>query len=108
MRALSGPRDVTSVFFGGGTPSLMAPQTVEAILSAIDKAWHLRDDSEFTLEANPTSVEADRFSAYRTAGVNRVWEQLHADDDPIELPAYAGQLVHQRWHPQPVNPEGRS
>ena len=72
MRALSGPRDVTSVFFGGGTPSLMAPQTVEAILSAIDKAWHLPDDSEITLEANPTSVEADRFSAYRTAGVNRV------------------------------------
>ncbi len=72
MRALSGPRQVTSVFFGGGTPSLMAPETVEAILSAIDKAWHLPEASEITLEANPTSVEADRFSAYRTAGVNRV------------------------------------
>ncbi len=72
MRALTGPRKVTSVFFGGGTPSLMAPETVEAILSAIDTAWHLPEASEITLEANPTSVEADRFSAYRTAGVNRV------------------------------------
>ncbi|MEM9104323.1 MAG: radical SAM family heme chaperone HemW [Pseudomonadota bacterium] len=72
MRELSGPRQVTSVFFGGGTPSLMAPETVEAILSAIDTAWHVPETSEITLEANPTSVEADRFSAYREVGVNRV------------------------------------
>lgn len=62
-------------------------------------------------EVTHLTIDLDQVTAVRThgtAGVNRVWEQLHADDDPIELPAYAGQLVHQRWQPQPVNPEGRS
>ena len=72
MRALSGPRAAQSVFFGGGTPSLMAPATVAAILEAVNAAWPLTDDVEITLEANPTSVEAERFAGYRAAGVNRV------------------------------------
>lgn len=65
-------RDVTSIFLGGGTPSLMQPQTVGAILDAIGKYWCVTSDAEVTLEANPTSVEATRFRGYRTAGVNRV------------------------------------
>jgi len=64
-------RKVRSVFFGGGTPSLMKPQTVEAILGAIGEHWTLDSDAEITLEANPTSVEAERFRGYRAAGVNR-------------------------------------
>ncbi|RUP34904.1 MAG: carbon-nitrogen hydrolase family protein [Mycolicibacterium sp.] len=62
-------------------------------------------------EVTHLTIDLDQVTAVRTrgtAGVNRMWEQLHADDDPIELPAYAGQLVHQRWQPQPVDPEGRS
>jgi putative oxygen-independent coproporphyrinogen III oxidase len=65
-------RTVTSVFFGGGTPSLMQPSTVAAILEAIAKHWTLAPDAEISLEANPTSVEATRFRGYRAAGVNRV------------------------------------
>lgn len=81
MRALSGPRRADTVFFGGGTPSLMAPQTVGAILDAIDAAWPLASDAEVTLEANPTSVEAERFQGYRAAGVNRVSLGVQALDD---------------------------
>lgn len=68
----TGPRNVGSVFFGGGTPSLMQTSTVEAILSAIAAAWSLDASAEITLEANPGSVEAERFRGYRAAGVNRV------------------------------------
>ena len=56
-------RTVTSIFFGGGTPSLMRPQTVGAILDAIARAWQIAPSAEMTLEANPTSVEAERFRA---------------------------------------------
>ncbi len=63
---------VQSVFFGGGTPSLMDPRSVEAILNSISKHWMMDDKPEITLEANPTSVEAGRFRGYRAAGVNRV------------------------------------
>ncbi|MFQ5957949.1 MAG: radical SAM family heme chaperone HemW [Alphaproteobacteria bacterium] len=63
---------VTSVFFGGGTPSLMAPETVAALIERIAHRWRLAGDAEITLEANPTSVEACRFAGYRAAGVNRV------------------------------------
>ena len=70
--ALTPGRTVHSVFFGGGTPSLMDPRSVEAILAAIDTGWRLDPRAEITLEANPTSVEADRFRGYRAAGVNRV------------------------------------
>ncbi len=72
MREQTGPREVTSVFIGGGTPSLMHPETVEMLLSAVDKHWGLPADIEITMEANPSSVEADRFRAYNAAGVNRV------------------------------------
>jgi putative oxygen-independent coproporphyrinogen III oxidase len=74
-------RTVTSIFLGGGTPSLMQPQTVGVILDAIGKHWRLADGAEVTLEANPTSVEATRFAGYRTAGVNRVSLGVQALDD---------------------------
>jgi putative oxygen-independent coproporphyrinogen III oxidase len=79
--ARTGPRDVTSIFLGGGTPSLMQPQTVGAILDAIGTHWHVAADVEVTLEANPTSVEATRFAGYRAAGVNRVSLGVQALDD---------------------------
>jgi oxygen-independent coproporphyrinogen-3 oxidase len=69
---LAPDRQVSSVFFGGGTPSLMSPDSVGAILAAIGAGWHVRADAEVTLEANPSSVEAARFEGYRAAGVNRV------------------------------------
>jgi putative oxygen-independent coproporphyrinogen III oxidase len=74
-------REVSSIFLGGGTPSLMRPQTVGAILNAIGKHWRVASDVEVTLEANPTSVEATRFRGYRTAGVNRVSLGVQALDD---------------------------
>jgi oxygen-independent coproporphyrinogen-3 oxidase len=74
-------RDVTSIFFGGGTPSLMEPATVGGILDAIAKHWHVPADVEVTLEANPSSVEAGRFRGYRTAGVNRVSLGVQALND---------------------------
>ncbi|MCP9627625.1 radical SAM family heme chaperone HemW [Rhodopseudomonas palustris] len=76
-----GPREVTSIFLGGGTPSLMQPQTVGAILDAIGKYWRVAPDAEISLEANPTSVEATRFRGYRSAGVNRVSLGVQALDD---------------------------
>ena len=74
---------VTSVFFGGGTPSLMAPATAGALLSDIAALFPSTDDMEVTLEANPTSVEAERFKDFRAAGVNRVSVGVQAlnDDD---------------------------
>src|SRR4029078_11744863 len=74
-------REVSSIFLGGGTPSLMQPQTVGAILDAIGKNWGVTEDLEVTLEANPTSVEATRFRGYRAAGVNRVSLGVQALDD---------------------------
>jgi putative oxygen-independent coproporphyrinogen III oxidase len=74
-------RTVTSIFLGGGTPSLMQPKTVGAILDSIGKHWRVADNAEVTLEANPTSVEATRFRGYRTAGVNRVSLGVQALDD---------------------------
>ncbi len=65
-------RTVSSIFFGGGTPSLMEPATVGAILNAIGSHWEIAPGAEITLEANPTSVEADRFKGFRKAGINRV------------------------------------
>ncbi|HKA74268.1 MAG TPA: radical SAM family heme chaperone HemW [Xanthobacteraceae bacterium] len=74
-------RTVSTVFFGGGTPSLMAPSTVETILDTIARHWIVASDVEVTLEANPTSVEATRFQGYRAAGVNRVSLGVQALDD---------------------------
>jgi putative oxygen-independent coproporphyrinogen III oxidase len=70
--SLTGPREVATIFFGGGTPSLMAPSTVGAILDHIAKLYPIAANPEITLEANPGSVEAERFRGYRAAGVNRV------------------------------------
>src|SRR5579863_145353 len=74
-------RRVASVFFGGGTPSLMAPQTAAALIERIATHWGLDDRTEITLEANPTSVEASRFAELRAAGVNRVSLGVQALDD---------------------------
>lgn len=76
-----GPRTVSSIFFGGGTPSLMRPETAQAILDAVARDWTVAPDAEVTLEANPTSVEASRFRGYRVAGVNRVSLGVQALDD---------------------------
>ena len=65
-------RIVQSIFFGGGTPSLMSPSATGRIIDAIASHWAVEDGAEITLEANPTSVEVDRFRGFRTAGVNRV------------------------------------
>ncbi len=75
-------RQVASVFFGGGTPSLMEPDTVARILDCIAGNWTLSDTAEITLEANPTSVEAGRFRGYSKAGVNRLSLGVQALDDP--------------------------
>lgn len=74
-------RRVDSVFFGGGTPSLMPPETVAAVLDAIRKGWRAPADMEVTLEANPTSVEAGRFRGYAAAGVNRLSMGVQALND---------------------------
>lgn len=63
---------VSSVFFGGGTPSLMKPSTTAALLDHVASLWSIMPGAEVTLEANPNSVEAERFSGYKSAGVNRV------------------------------------
>ena len=81
MRALSGPRAVGSIFFGGGTPSLMDVATVEAVLAKIAALWSIEPEAEVTLEANPTSVEAERFRGYRAAGVNRLSLGVQSLDD---------------------------
>ncbi|MEO0937390.1 MAG: radical SAM family heme chaperone HemW [Pseudomonadota bacterium] len=65
-------RIVTSIFFGGGTPSLMEPRVTSRVLDQIARRWRQANDIEITLEANPTSVEAARFEDFKTAGVNRI------------------------------------
>ncbi|MGO9756705.1 MAG: radical SAM family heme chaperone HemW [Roseiarcus sp.] len=74
-------RQVRSIFFGGGTPSLMRPQTVQAVIDAVAQGWSVAPDAEITLEANPTSVEAGRFRGYRAAGVNRLSLGVQALND---------------------------
>lgn len=83
VASLTPDRVVSSIFFGGGTPSLMQPETVDRILTAIRKHWRVRNDLEITLEANPTSIEADKFQAFRQAGINRVSVGVQSlrDDD---------------------------
>lgn len=75
-------RRVDSIFFGGGTPSLMPPETVAAVIETVARLWTLAPDAEVTLEANPTSVEAGRFRAYADGGVNRVSMGVQALNDP--------------------------
>lgn len=74
-------RTVSTIFFGGGTPSLMQPSTIAGVLNSIARQWRVADDVEVTLEANPTSVEAERFRGYRAAGVNRVSLGVQSLDD---------------------------
>ena len=74
-------RTVSTIFFGGGTPSLMQPSSVQRILDCIAEHWRVAPDVEVTLEANPTSVEAERFRGFRTAGVNRVSLGVQSLDD---------------------------
>ncbi|MDJ0827110.1 MAG: radical SAM family heme chaperone HemW [Rhodobacter sp.] len=78
---VTGDRVLESVYFGGGTPSLMEPSLVSALLETVSETWTLADDIEITLEANPTSVEARRFRGYRSAGVNRVSIGVQALND---------------------------
>jgi putative oxygen-independent coproporphyrinogen III oxidase len=80
-RGLTGARQIQSVFFGGGTPSLMAPETAALVIETIDDLWGLPQGTEITLEANPTSVEADKLRAFKSAGVNRVSLGVQALDD---------------------------
>ena len=80
--ALTPGRKLTSIFFGGGTPSLMPPSTVAALIDAAAQHWGFADDIEITLEANPSSVEAARFADLAAAGVNRVSLGLQSLDDP--------------------------
>ncbi|MEM9787784.1 MAG: radical SAM family heme chaperone HemW [Pseudomonadota bacterium] len=74
-------RVLRSVFFGGGTPSLMDASVVDAVLTKVRATWGCANDIEVTLEANPTSVEAGRFARYRDAGVNRVSMGIQALND---------------------------
>jgi len=80
-----GRRRLTSVFFGGGTPSLMDPSTVAAILDDAASHFDAADDLEVTLEANPTSIEAGRLGDYRAAGVNRVSVGIQSLDEAALL-----------------------
>jgi oxygen-independent coproporphyrinogen-3 oxidase len=79
--AATGPRRLTSVFFGGGTPSLMAPEAVAAVIAACQRLWEAAPDLEVSLEANPTDAEAGRFAALAAAGVNRLSLGLQSLDD---------------------------
>ena len=79
--SLTTGRTLGSIFFGGGTPSLMPPATVGALIDAAARHWQVADDIEITLEANPSSVEAARFHDLAKAGVNRVSLGLQALDD---------------------------
>lgn len=81
MRERTGPRRVASTFLGGGTPSLMEPATVGSLLETVSRLWTVEDGAEITLEANPSSVEAERFRGYRAAGVNRLSLGVQALND---------------------------
>lgn len=80
-RDLTGARHIQSVFFGGGTPSLMEPQTVETVIETIADLWGLPQGTEITLEANPTSVETEKLRGFKAAGVNRVSLGVQAMND---------------------------
>ena len=76
-----GARRIASIFFGGGTPSLMPPETVSAIVDAVAAAWTLDSAAEITLEANPAAVDRNRFAGFAAAGVNRVSIGVQSFDD---------------------------
>lgn len=76
-------RPVTSIFFGGGTPSLMRPETTATVIETIKTLWPVESDLEITLEANPTSVEIDKFKSFKAAGINRVSVGVQALRDDV-------------------------
>lgn len=78
---VSGPGELCSIFFGGGTPSLMPPVLVEKLIDTIAGHWNMAPDIEITMEANPTSTEAGKFAAFRRAGVNRLSLGVQALND---------------------------
>ncbi len=82
IAAITPGRTVTSIFFGGGTPSLMDPATAGAVIDRVGEQWGLADDVEITLEANPTSIEAARFRDFVKAGINRASVGVQALNDP--------------------------
>ena len=79
--SLTPGRTVTSIFFGGGTPSLMAPETVAAVMNGVMALWPVDQQAEVTLEANPGTADAGRFRGYRSAGVNRLSIGVQSFDD---------------------------
>lgn len=84
--ARTGSRRLTSLFFGGGTPSLMPPALVAALIEQAEALWGFAEDVEITLEANPNSVEVERFAALRHAGVNRISLGIQAlEDDALRF-----------------------
>ena len=105
-RLLPGRR-LTSIFFGGGTPSLMPPATVAALIDAARGHWTVADDIEITLEANPSSVEAARFADLAAAGVNRVSLGLQASTT-TRSPSSAARIRRARGSPRSTSPSGIS
>jgi coproporphyrinogen III oxidase-like Fe-S oxidoreductase len=86
QRALTGPRRLLSIFFGGGTPSLMDPAQVARVIETAKALWTPADDLEISLEANPTDAETDRFEALAAAGVARLSLGVQAlDDEALKL-----------------------
>lgn len=81
VAAQVGPRVLNTIYFGGGTPSLMPPETVTAIIERAKRHWAVANEIEISLEANPTSVETGRFQGYKDAGVNRVSMGFQALND---------------------------
>jgi oxygen-independent coproporphyrinogen-3 oxidase len=81
FRSLTADCKVASLFFGGGTPSLMPPAAVAQVIDAVSSLWKLEETAELTLEANPTSAEAENFRGYRLAGINRLSIGMQALDD---------------------------
>ena len=79
--AITGPRALTSVYFGGGTPSLLSPTSVGALINAADRIWGLAAEAEITLEANPTDAEVSRLQDFAAAGVNRLSLGIQSFDD---------------------------
>lgn len=74
-------KQIVSIFFGGGTPSLMRPKTVQTIIDEVQRLWPVSNDIEISLEANPTSVEMDKFKSFKEAGVNRISMGIQAMND---------------------------
>ncbi len=81
FRDVLGNRQVTSIYFGGGTPSLMEAETVAELLQTVQKNWSVAEDAEITLEANPTSIEMATFKGFKEAGINRISMGIQALDD---------------------------